>query len=205
MSYDLKSVMSTGRIIASALLVLTTVQVGDAAAQTTAPSPAPAAPRGPNAGQIAIPDSTKITLLIQLHMAALSLSNLTGNYSVLHALGSPSFQAMHSQAQLAASFAGFRAQSIDVSPTILYPPVLFSAPRLEPGNIIRVSGQYETLPQRVMFDLAFQAVNDAWRLAAISVKTVSVPPPRVADSEPKIVPNDAAPKTGARPSVPAKK
>ena len=43
-----------------------------------------------------MPDNAKLTLLIQMHIAALSQANLTGNYSVLHALGSPAFQAVNS-------------------------------------------------------------------------------------------------------------
>ena len=68
--------------------------------------------------RVPMPDNAKLTLLIQMHIAALSQANLTGNYSVLHALGSPAFQAVNSTAQLAANFTVFRSQGIDISPTI---------------------------------------------------------------------------------------
>jgi len=120
-----------------------------------------------------MPDNAKITLLIQTHIAALSHANLTGNYSILHALGSPAFQGVNSPAQLAANFAIFRSRGIDISPAILLPPILNGPPMLEGTNVLRVAGQYDTKPQRIVFEMAFQAVNNAWRLAGIAVSTVA--------------------------------
>jgi hypothetical protein len=125
------------------------------------------------AAAVPMPDNAKMTLLIQLHMAALSLANMTGNYSVLHALGTPTFQAANSPAQLAANFSGFRAQSIDISPTMLYAPILAEQPRMDGAGSIRIVGQYNTQPQRVVFEMAFQPSNNTWRLAGISVRTVA--------------------------------
>lgn len=121
--------------------------------------------------KVVMPDNSKITLLIQLHVAALCLANITGNYTVLHSLGSPNFQSENPPAQLANAFSKFRVQGIDICPAILLPPELYRAPRLEGENLLRVSGEYSTKPQRVVFQMVFQAVNDAWRLAQISVKT----------------------------------
>jgi hypothetical protein len=123
--------------------------------------------------RVPMPDNAKLTLLIQMHIAALSQANLTGNYSVLHALGSPAFQAVNSAAQLAANFAVFRSQGIDISPAILLPPMLIGPAKMEGADLLRVSGQYDTKPQRVVFEMAFQAVNNAWRLAGIAVSTVA--------------------------------
>jgi hypothetical protein len=148
-----------------------------------------------------MPDNAKLTLLIQMHIAALSQANLTGNYSVLHALGSPAFQAVNSAAQLAANFTVFRSQGIDISPAILLPPMLTGPPKMEGADLLRVSGQYDTKPQRVVFEMAFQAVNNAWRLAGISVSTVA------ADQVVQRVEQPAAasqPPKAARPGGPAK-
>jgi len=138
------------------------------AGHLSAQTPQPVAPT-----RVPMPDSAKITLLIQSHIAALSHANLTGNYSVLHALASPAFQSLNSAAQLAQNFNAFRAQGIDISPAILLPPILSGPPRLEGADLLRVSGYYETKPQRVVFEMAFQAVNNAWRLAGIAVSTVA--------------------------------
>jgi hypothetical protein len=151
--------------------------------------------------RVPMPDNAKLTLLIQMHIAALSQANLTGNYSVLHALGSPAFQAVNSAAQLAANFTVFRSQGIDISPAILLPPMLTGPPKMEGADLLRVSGQYDTKPQRVVFEMAFQAVNNAWRLAGISVSTVA------ADQVVQRVEQPAAasqPPKAARPGGPAK-
>jgi hypothetical protein len=123
--------------------------------------------------RVAMPDNAKITLLIQTHLAALSHANLTGNYTILHAMASPAFQSLNSPAQLAQKFAAFRTQGIDIGPAILLPPILSGPPALEGAGVLHVSGHYETKPQRVVFDMAFQAVNNAWRLAGIAVSTVA--------------------------------
>jgi hypothetical protein len=185
--------MCAAWLLFGAMLVCT-IRIDGVRAQTAQPIVPPA---------VSMPDNAKITLLIQTHIAALSHANLTGNYSVIHALGSPAFQAVNSTAQLAANFAIFRSQGIDISPTILLPPMLNGPPRLEGDNVLRVSGQYDTKPQRVVFELAFQAVNNAWRLAGIAVSTVvtnqTQAVPRTADQA------AGQPPKAASPSSPAKK
>jgi hypothetical protein len=72
---------------------------------------------------------------------------------------------------------------------------------MEGADLLRVSGQYDTKPQRVVFEMAFQAVNNAWRLAGISVSTVA------ADQVVQRVEQPAAasqPPKAARPGSPAK-
>ncbi len=151
--------------------------------------------------RVPIPDNAKITLLIQTHMAALSHANLTGNYSVLHGLASPAFQAVNSTAQLAANFANFRSQGIDISPAILLPPMLNGPPKLEGADLLRLSGQYDTKPQRVVFEMAFQAVNNAWRLAGIAVSTVAASQVVQRAEQPTAA---SQPPKAARPGSPAK-
>ena len=162
--------MFTTKRVAGALLgalMACFIGIANLSAQTAQPA-APA--------RVPMPDSAKITLLIQTHIAALSHANLTGNYSVLLAMASPAFQSLNSTAQLAQNFAAFRTQGIDISPAILLPPILSGPPRMEGADLLRLSGYYETKPQRVVFEMAFQAVNNAWRLAGIAVSTVTPPP-----------------------------
>ena len=148
----------------------------DAVAQPADPAPAAEpAPTAP-AATVPIPDNAKLTLMIQLHVAALSLSNLTGDYSVLFALGSPAFRAANPVEKLSQNFASFRSQGIDISPALLFAPILLGPPKMGPDNVLHVAGFYATKPQRIAFELAFQPANNAWRLADIQVRTV-VPDP----------------------------
>jgi hypothetical protein len=145
-------------------------------------APAKAATPPPVASKSPVPDNAKLTLMIQLHVAALGLANLTGNYTVLHALGSPTFQAQNPPAKLAENFAPFRTKGIDISPAMLFPPILVGPPKPEPKDMVRVAGFYNTSPQRIVFEIAFQAVDNAWRLADIKVQTVV--PDTVAQANP---------------------
>lgn len=177
----------TGLRLSSALIFF---MAGIAAIPAQTAQPVPAAKE-------AMPDEAKVTLLIQTYIAALSHANLTGNYTVLHDMASPAFQSLNSTAQLAQKFAAFRNQGIDIGPAILLPPILSGPPALD-GDLLRVSGHYETRPQRVVFDMAFQAVNKAWRLAGIAVSTVA--PKAAEQSQLRIqIP------TAARPGGPAKR
>jgi hypothetical protein len=151
-------------------LIACAVGIEGVSAQTAPPA---GRPEAAVPARVPMPDNAKITLLIQIHMAALSQAILTGNYTVLRALGSPMFQAANSTDQLAAKFSSFHGQGIDISPTILFSPMLYGPPKLEGADFLRVSGQYNTTPQRVVFQMAFQAVNNAWRLAGITVSTVA--------------------------------
>ncbi len=121
---------------------------------------------------VPIPDNSKLTLMIQLHVSALALANLTGNYSVLRDLGSPAFQAANTPEKLAESFSGFRKQGIDISPALLFAPILLGPPQIDANNVMRLAGFYATKPQRIAFELLFQPAGNAWRLADIQVRTV---------------------------------
>ena len=157
--------------------LLFTSAFGPADAQTAPSVPTRVAVVAPSTtpASLALPDNVKMTLLIHLHIAALSLANITGNYDTFRAMGSPKFQAAHTSETLAETFKTFRAKSIDISPALLFSPILDGPPRLEGADTLRLTGRYETEPQNISFDLAFQAVNNAWRLAGISVQTL---PPR---------------------------
>ena len=150
-----------------------------------APDPAPAAKT-----TVAIPDSAKLTLMIQINIAALSLGNLTNNYTVLRDLGSPAFQSVNTPAVLSEKFKGFRQKAIDISPALLFAPILVGPPKVDADDVMHVTGFYNTSPQRIVFDLSFQPLNNAWRLAGIGVQTV-VPNPE-AQALPAVPPAAAA-------------
>ncbi len=135
-------------------------------------------------------------------MAALSLSNLTGDYSVLFALGSPAFRAANPVDKLAQNFSAFRTQGIDISPALLFAPILLGPPRMGPDNVLHVAGFYPTKPQRIAFELAFQPANNAWRLADIQVRTV-VPDPAAGTLAP--APAEKTPAPAAKPKPKPKK
>ncbi len=137
--------------------------------------PPPAAATNPQ-----IPDANALAMLIQSHLVALSQANLTGNFTVLHAMGSPSFQQANPPAKLAEIFnKNLRDRGIDLTPVILFSPTLVREPTIDDKGLLHLTGYYKTEPQQVHFDLSFQVVAGYWRLFSITVGTVpaNLPPP----------------------------
>lgn len=161
----------------AAAMLFWSLLAGDAWAQangkppTATPPPKGSAKEAPAAPAVRPPDVTVMTLLVQTHMAALSHALVTGNFSVLHALGSADFQKLNPPQKLAQSFAQFRAKGIDIRPTILYQPILVGQPVLDTKGLLRLTGYYNTQPQQVNFDMLFQQAGAAWQLYGISVGT----------------------------------
>jgi hypothetical protein len=163
----------------------------------TAEDAAPAVPAA-----VPIPDNSKLTLMIQLHVAALSLANLTGDYSTLFALGSPAFKAANPVEKLAQNFASFRTQGIDISPALLFAPILLGPAKMGPNSDLHVAGFYATKPQRIAFEIVFVPANNAWRLADIQVRTVVPDPAAGALTQAQPDPAAAPAKTKAKKAKP---
>lgn len=138
-----------------------------AGAPAAAPQAAPLRPQ--------IPDKTRLGILVQSYMVALSQANFTGNFSVLHDMGSPDFQQRNSPAQLAEIFSSLRKGNIDLTPIIVYSPTLSREPEFGANGLLHLNGYYKTEPQRVQFDLVLQPIGGVWRLYGISVGTVPAP------------------------------
>jgi hypothetical protein len=150
-----------------------------------------------------IPDPTKLTLLIQSYLVALSQANLTGNYAVLHALGAPAFQENNPPDKLFQIFANMRSQGVDLTPVLLYKPILSRKAAYDEQGLLHLIGYYKTEPQQVHFDVTLQPVGGLWRLFGISVKTV---PSQAVTSAPPTAPapSNATPPSKAAKGSPAK-
>lgn len=135
-------------------------------------APAPAGPKSAGSG---MPDAKQMALLIQTFMVALGQANLTNNFTVLHALGAPSFRKENPPQKLSQTFSGFRTKGIDLLPIILYSPTLVQPPEFVSSDVLRVTGYYGTSPQQIHFDILLQPVEGAWRLFGISVSTRPAP------------------------------
>jgi len=125
--------------------------------------------------KIPIPPPEQMAMLIQTSVVALSQANLTGNYTVLHALGAPGFQQSNPPAKLAEIFKNLREQSIDLTPVILFSPILLREPVINEQGMLHLVGHYKTAPQQVNFEVLFQPVAGQWRMFGISVRTVPAP------------------------------
>lgn len=162
----------------TAAAVATLLLVGGSAAWAQAAKRE--APKAETGAKAAMPSAEQLAILIQTAVVATSQANLTGNYSVLHALAAPGFQQANPPEKLAQVFAQWRANRIDLTPIIIYSPILRAAPVIDDKNMLQLSGYYRTAPQQVHFDLMFQPVGGQWRLFGINLSTQ---PAQVAGAE----------------------
>lgn len=122
-----------------------------------------------------MPDNVKLNLMIRTTLLAFSQANQTGNYSVLRDLSHPKFQLLNSNARLADVFKNFRDRNLDLAPIIFYTPKLVRPAQIQKDGLLRMTGYFETKPERVSFDLGFWLQGKDWRLAAL---IVDVKPPQ---------------------------
>ncbi len=119
-----------------------------------------------------VPDQITVAKLVWGTMAAVDHANKTGNYAVLHGLGSPAFQANNSPPGLANVFTRIRLQRIDLADTLLVEPVLDFPARIE-GGLLRVRGAFRMRPIGVQFDLLYQW-DGAWKLHGVAINPVAM-------------------------------
>ncbi len=126
-------------------------------------------------GKAPIPPPDVMAIMIQTVVVALSQANLTGNFTVLHALGARGFQQSNPPEKLAEIFKNLRDKKIDLTPVILFSPALQREPVINEQGMLHLVGYYKTAPQQVHFDLLFQPAAGKWQLFGISVRTVPAP------------------------------
>lgn len=128
--------------------------------------------------QSSLPTPNQIRILIRSAIIALDHANLTGNYTVLRDLGAPGFQRANSAARLSELFATLGQQKFSLGPVLLIEPKLVKPPSLNEQGHLRVTGFFPSTPLQVQFDLAFERVEEDWKLFGIAV---SVAPSKVAN------------------------
>jgi len=160
------------------------------------------------ATQPALPDGYKMDMLIRTTLIALSQANLTGNYTVLRDLGSPSFQSVNSAARLTEAFADLRHRQLDFAPILFFSPKLVREPALDEAGRLRLRGFIETRPEQINFDMLFENVGGDWRLFGLAVQMQPAPAPTAAAGQkeaPAAKQPAAKQKAATKTSAPAKK
>jgi hypothetical protein len=168
-----------GLIAPAAMLLLALAPVA-AHAQASAPPPISAQP---------VPDELQLSKLVWTTLAAVDHANLSGNYSVLRDLSSPSFQANNDAARLTQIFAGLRASGTDLSNALLLGPTWTAAPAIVTGGLLRLRGYFGLRPTAIAFELTYQWVGGRWRLFGVGINPQSLatvqPAPEAPAAKPK--------------------
>jgi len=162
---DLARLSWLSRILMLALAVA--LMPSGARAESTAGAPSPQNTIKSQA--LGVPPVKNLLIMIRTTLIALSQANLTNNYSVLRDLGAPSFQEANSVVRLSAAFADLRTRGGDIAPVVLALPTLSTPARIDQNGMLRLTGTFDTRPNQIAFDLAFQAVDGFWRLNGIAV------------------------------------
>ncbi len=135
-----------------------------------APPRAKAAPvRQKQSGEQPLPIQTQY--LVRTTLLALNNANQTGNYTVLRDLAAPSFRERNSAADLAQVFGELRRAKLDLSMAALLMPEIEETPSLDADRRLRLKGSYATQPNRVVFDILYEAVAGEWQLFGLSIST----------------------------------
>jgi hypothetical protein len=156
---------------AAALLValaLPATPAAPAMAQTAKKSQRIAKQAGPAAPIPADIDRNGVVILVKSALIALDQANKTGNYSVLHDLGSPGLQAKN-DAQLAEIFAQQRARKLNLAGVLVLDPQLTLLPQIETNGILHMAGFFPSAPAQVNFEMLWEPVDRQWRLYGLSV------------------------------------
>lgn len=122
-----------------------------------------------------LPDDFKINLMIRTAVIAVNHANKTNNYTVLRDLGSPRFKEANSAEKLQTIFAGLRKTKFDLAPVLFFTPQMLAPPAVTNSDMLRLTGFFDTVPQRVSFDLLFESVNEEWLIYGINIATQGSP------------------------------
>lgn len=128
------------------------------------PAAVPAAPQPANM------DPKAILAIIRSTLLALDQANKTGNYSVLHDLGSPDFQRDNTVAKLGEIFAGQRNVNLDLAGALVMEPALTLPPQIETNGLLHLAGHFPVSGDaRLNFEMFYQLVDNKLKLFGVSV------------------------------------
>lgn len=130
-----------------------------------------------------VPSPAVLETLLKRYMLAFNHANITGNYTVFHALLHPRFSSRFNAERLSEIFAVFRRKKVDLGIIATLKPRIKPAPQVDDQGRMQVTGWFATRPSRVLFRMIFRRDGGIWKLTSIRV---SVKRPRTGGEGGKI-------------------
>jgi hypothetical protein len=127
-------------------------------------------PRKPVAGA-SLPPPESLRTMVQGAIIAIHQANFTGDYTVLHALGTRELQERTTPSALAKAFKPLRDQKIDLYPVLLLPVGFTEPPGVRSDGMLRLAGYFPSRLQQVNFVIVYYPVAGYWRIDGLSVST----------------------------------
>jgi len=120
--------------------------------------------------QVSMPSAGQILLLVRTSLLTLNDAIRTGNFTLLHEVGAPSFRKANSPVRLARIFSNLVSRRIDLASVAVMQPTLTEAPALDQATgQLMLRGTFPAQTQQIDFLLAFQPVAGDWRLSGMAV------------------------------------
>jgi hypothetical protein len=116
-----------------------------------------------------LPAPETMLALVRTSLLALDHALRTGNFTVLHGLGSPFLQQRLSVDQLARAFVALREKRPDLAAIAVATPMLTQQPLILENGMLRLTGHFPTRKQDIRFEMVFEAASGEWRLAGMDV------------------------------------
>lgn len=146
--------------------------VGGPVASQQPPRVPQAGPTNPQAvapPTISANDRAAAVILIKNTLVAVNQGNLTGNFTVLRDLASPSFRTRNSAGDLATIFQNLRQKKVDLSPVVVLDP-LIAPPKVTKEGLLLLEGYFASSPLRINFKLGYiKSETGGWMIDAVSV------------------------------------
>src|SRR5262249_28272465 len=145
-----------------------------AASPPSSAQPKSKSPTQASQPQVVMPDADKIVLLLRNTLITLNDAVQTGNFTVLHDIGAPSFRDANSPARLSRDFTDLASRGVDLSAVAVIAPQITEAPTLDQQKgMLHLKGYFPGQPVQIEFEVLYQAVNGQWRLFGLSVQPVT--------------------------------
>ena len=113
-------------------------------------------------------EGAQAIFLVRMTLMSIHDANVTGNYTVLRELGSPSLQKKSASA-LAKSFKPLRDRKLDLFTAASTMPSFTAQPGLGADQQLHLKGVFTTRPEAVVFDFAYEAVDGVWKPASLGL------------------------------------
>ena len=120
-------------------------------------------------------DSSRLAFfLTRTLFSAIIQGQLTGNYTVLRDLGTPTFQSTNTAADLSAVFVELENDESDLSETVFLDPEITDVDFFKDRRQIRIRGDYRVRGEKVEFELVYEkATHRFWMIDSIWISTAS--------------------------------
>jgi hypothetical protein len=123
-----------------------------------------------------VPGELELSKLIWSTMAAVHHANISGNYSVLRDISSPSFQINNDPARLTQIFGPLRESRLDLANALVLAPTYLEAPAILPGSVLHLRGYFGLRPTAIQFELEYQWVQGSWKLFGVAISPATISP-----------------------------